>query len=368
MKRKIHYHLYSGKLSSYATPLTYDFSKTKDIRILVSQKGFSVDVDRTVKNDPSTLIQNPLFRDAIKKAAILQLIKYGAYIEDDLYVSINGKVSCVYSYKTVGKEPLLYSLCSKKLLRPMAKNWTDKSLLKILSIPKSRMGRCSASLDALLIAKSKAYETEKFIYLWMAMNGLYGFTASTASAYMSSAKAKSWIRQEYGMIKFFAMLSGYPYRGNPDEEDHVIQKIELLLTKVKSDEIESLVSALKKNDISNLYVQEINTAFENASLKPGAMHPYAALLLFMSYKMRCKYFHAEKALPLICFVNEHPLPVLRVLNVILEQYLDENMYKWFDSDIYGASILPQISVLAENCVCNKQSHLISCVVDGIDRA
>ncbi len=90
--------------------------------------------------------------------------------------------------------------------------------------------------------------------------------------------------------------------------------------------------------------------------------------IFMSYKMRCKYYHAEKALPLICFVDEHPLPVLRVLNVILEHYLDENLYRWFDNSILQASILPKISVLAENCVCDKQKHLISCVVDGINRA
>ncbi len=111
----------------------------------------------------------------------------------------------------------------------------------------------------------------------------------------------------------------------------------------------------------------IKTIFAKAGLSPEVMHPYASLLLYLSYKMRCKYFHAEKALPLICFVNEHPLPVLRVLNVILEDYLDENLHRWFDDDLFKASILPAIISLAENCVCNKK-HLVSCVIDGIDKA
>ena len=367
MNRKTHYHLYSGKILDPVTSLTYVFSNTKCIQMIVSQRGFSVDVDRGVKNNPSSILQDPLFRDAVKKAAMLQLIIFGAYTEEDLYVSIDGEVSCIFSRKTADNDLLLYSLCNKKLLRPMAKNWKDKSLLRILCVPKSRKGRLDAALDALLISKSKVYETEKFIYLWMAMNGLYGFTSEIAVPLMISTKEKKWIKQEHGQIKFFAMLSGYPYRGNPDDGDRVVQKLELALAGIKADEIESLISALKSNDDSNPYVCEIKAIFVKAGLSRGVIHPYTALLLFMSYKIRCKYFHAEKALPLICFINEHPLPVLRVLNVILENYLDENLYRWFDNDFFEASILPEITVLAENCVCNKNQQLISCVVDGIDR-
>ena len=367
MGRYTHYHLYSGKITRTVKPLTYDYSRTKGIKLRVTRSGFSIDVDRTVTKDASSLLLDPLFRDAIKKAVVIQLIKYGFYTDDDLYVDIDGKVTCLYCGKDYASKKLIYSLCGRNLQRPMTQPWTDDSLQRILASTKSKANRLDAALDALLIAKSKYYETERFLYLWMAMNGLYGFVAELALEYMRSGKERDWIKKEFGEIKFFAMILGYPYRGRFNgTEDDTVKELELLLTGIGSNGVEDFINAAKNNDENNRFVEGIHNVFEKAGVESGKMHPYAAMLLFMSYKVRCKYFHAEKAVPLICFEEEHPLPVLRVLNRVMEDFLDDNLNKWFDSGVLNISFLPRIRNYAENFVCGNNG-INSCVIDGEEK-
>lgn len=368
MGRYTHYHLYSGKITRSVKPLTYNYSRTTGIKLRVTRGGFSIDVNRSVKKEASSLLRDPLFRDAIKKAVIIQLIKYGFYTDADLYADINGKVTCLYDSKVDATRKLIYSLCGRKLQRPMTQPWTDDSLLRVLSSTKSKANRLDAALDALLIAKSKFYETERFIYLWMAINGLYGYVAEFASEYMQSKKERDWIKKEFSEIKFFAMILGYPYRGRFNgTEDDTVKVLELLLTHIGNDRVDDFINAAKNNDMNNRFVEGIHDVFEKAGVEAGKMHPYAAMLLFMPYKVRCKYFHAEKAVPLICFEEEHPLPVLRVLNRVMEDYLDENLNRWFDSGALNDFFIPRIISYAENCVCDKNSYLSSCVVDGEEK-
>ncbi len=88
MKQKIHYRLYSGKISQSITPWTYKYSNTANIKMWVSKNGFAVDLYQTVKKEPSSILRDFLFRDAIKKAAVIQLIKFGTFTEEDLYIEI----------------------------------------------------------------------------------------------------------------------------------------------------------------------------------------------------------------------------------------------------------------------------------------
>ena len=51
----------------------------------------------------------------------------------------------------------------------------QKTVEGILSKTKTTYDSRIASLYALICSKSKHYEAERFIYLWMAFNGMYGY-------------------------------------------------------------------------------------------------------------------------------------------------------------------------------------------------
>ncbi len=362
------YRVYSGKVPKTIKPLVYQFGRTPDIYMTVSKNGFTVEVSRSVKKEGYRLLDDLLIRDAIRKAARIQLIRYGAISVSSIYAEINGKKTCLYDSTTKNQEALIYSLCGNSLYRKLSTFWEDDAIKRVLSVPKSRTDRRDAALDALLVAKAKEYETEKFIYLWMSMNGLYGYAAEIASKYMKSKREQKWINREYAQIKFFAMLNGYAYCFNNEQEAQVVRKLENLLGKIAESQIESLLEAVKTNEKGNVFVVEIITILKDSGIAEEAIHPYAVLLLYLSYKIRCKYFHAEKGVPLICFKNEHPLPVLRMLNVLLEDYIDNNLHKWFDEKLFNERINPCIIELASNCICDKSGRLSTCIVNGEEKA
>ena len=82
------------------------------------------------------------------------------------------------------------------------------------------------------------------------------------------------------------------------------------------------------------------------------------MLVWLPYQLRCKYFHAENALPMFCFSEEHPLSTLRVVNKLLEQYLDANLPQWFGDENLNNCLLPTIRTAIDGCKCNKDGYLV----------
>lgn len=80
MSRKIRYQVYTEGTKLSEKPMLYNFSNTKNIRMTVNQNGFNIQVDRTVKISADKILEDKLFRDAVKKACLIQLIKYGKSI------------------------------------------------------------------------------------------------------------------------------------------------------------------------------------------------------------------------------------------------------------------------------------------------
>ncbi|MBQ1294389.1 MAG: hypothetical protein IIY21_10145, partial [Clostridiales bacterium] len=61
------------------------------------------------------------------------------------------------------RTPLVYGICGNSLARKMSNNWGYPQFERILKKTKSKTDRLDASLYALLVAKSKTFETERFI-------------------------------------------------------------------------------------------------------------------------------------------------------------------------------------------------------------
>ena len=59
---------------------------------------------------------------------------------------------------------------------------------------------------------------------------------------------------------------------------------------------------------------------------------YGYLLTQFSYYYRCTFIHANKPIPLFSFNNEIELKSLKIINSLLEEFIENNLNKWFDSD------------------------------------
>lgn len=140
-----------------------------------------------------------------------------------------------------------------------------------------------------------------------------------------------------------------------------------MISKLTDEPINQIIKAVKNNDCAYDFVKNMHSIFVEEGCEEGKMHPYMALLLYLSYKMRCNYFHAERPVAMICFENEHPIPVLKILNAFIEDFLDSNLSRWFDTKDLEDNIKPRIRLLVECCKCDSNGRLKSCIIDGEDK-
>ena len=132
MKTKVLYHIHSGTVSKGTKPFVYQFGHTTDIQMQVSKTGFTIEVFRTMRKDGAQLMQDTLFRDAIKKAYLIQLIKYGAMSKSSVFAEVDQDRYCLFDNET--DKGLIYSLCGNKLRKSMSKQWGDNAVQRILDV------------------------------------------------------------------------------------------------------------------------------------------------------------------------------------------------------------------------------------------
>lgn len=69
-------------------------------------------------------------------------------------------------------------MVDKKLYHEIEQVWSDEEIKGFLNLTKSSNDTRLAALNAFIISKSKIFETEQFIYLWTAFNGMYNYLSS----------------------------------------------------------------------------------------------------------------------------------------------------------------------------------------------
>jgi len=283
---------------------------------------------------PEDILRDSAFRDAIKKAYLLQLLKYGkCRQEEELKLSVNGNNDSILIRD--GNE-LLYPLCGYVLNKKLGHYWEKEQVVnRILSTPKSGYDRRFASLFALVTSRAKTLETERFIYLWIAMNALYGYVSEKGKRSLPK-EGIEWIKKEFAQLKFFSLIMGYQYRSlnkgktidEKKQNNHLLFSLERLCASIPSENTSSFVFACQKNDCSNQWVDEIHKLLKEFNADED-IHPYMLVLLWLPYQIRCKYFHGEATIPFLCFSDEHPIPALKVVNQVLDNFLDNNLPHWF---------------------------------------
>lgn len=361
MGKKILYQVKANSIASSPYKYNYKYDKTDNIHLFISKNAFSIEVERTINTPSHEILANRLFVDGIKKAHLIHTILYGTSVRvKKLTASIDKSETDIYCASSPD-EYLIYCLYGKKLVSPFPNDWKNNNVGEfILSVrTENKEYRLIAALNALTMAKSKYFATEKFMYLWMAMNGLYGYIAQIAKEDVFSKSEESWINKERGQIEFLSIYLGFDFHWiEKGKETEVRTAMESILGTIIETDYNKLLKALDSNNVENSTVNMIHSFFDKNKIIES--NPYILLLLWLSYQIRCKYFHSELTLPVYCFSEESPLPALKFLNYLLEQFLDNNLLLFLNNDSLQKSILPRIKNYVQ--ACRWDNHLNKIVI------
>ena len=172
-----------------------------------------------------------------------------------------------------------------------------------------------AALYAYLYSKSKQFETERFFFLWMAMNGMY---VSLAPAGI--------VREDRRIREFLVRFGLGEEMINSHESERLCKLVMLQLLNYQ--EPITRESLLEENHglLFNLLQQSILVRPDGTAYR---VTPFGFMLVVLPYYLRCKLFHANKPAELFSFKNDMELNALRVVNSLIEEFLDHELLTVF---------------------------------------
>ncbi len=210
------------------------------------------------------------------------------------------------------KSPVIYSLISGKLKRSMSDEWqsvdADAVFEYFLKNHKTDQNTLAASVYALLYSKAKNNETERFQYLWMAMNGLYTYLATLI--YPNIKPSDKQFPGESEKIQLLEKIenwgtgyvtSTYNQKHN-EKESHLAEMAHMIEDVLKEANFE-------RPDIEELIWNEFKTS---QTFKPNNSNDEedkeikleGYLNLWYPYYLRCKMFHANKPIPMFSLAKK----------------------------------------------------------------
>lgn len=279
-----------------------------------------------------------LFPDAIKKAMLAHLVLFSEHIKiKTMSVHIDEDSECIVNTDE-GHTPPLYSMIIGKLYRPFSRKWSDASINGLLTQTKSSYDSRTAALFALICSKCKHYESERFIYLWMAFNGMYNYFAYLVSDTHSMKKVK----QEYKQLRYFQRLFtlGDETISDDTEKKRIAHKVIALIRNESLD----ITHQFLESENGKILCEKIRLLLvKPQDGKPYKLTPYGYLLTQFSYYYRCNLIHANKPLALFSFADESDICCLRAINSLLEEFMENNLNLWFDDEFVDEHLRPVAS-------------------------
>lgn len=189
---------------------TYAFGQTRNIQMHLHSGSALIIFSQSSVHQPEVLrtCRDIFCSDAIKKAMLVHLMIYAKPLSiRTLQLSVNGQIADVY----VAQEeplPLVYSMINRELDHPLPARWkSDEIIHTVLNSAKSTYDGRHNALIALLIAKSKIYRSEKAMYLWMAMNGLYQCQYCPSDLYFNTAYGMDTDAETTALLSMVWVLS-----------------------------------------------------------------------------------------------------------------------------------------------------------------
>lgn len=334
--KKHNHRLIVNKISKDNVRYTYNFGSTKDIELILSETGFSITADLTKIYDSNEMLSGNsyLFPDGIKKALLLYLIKYSKSLKiKNITIQIDNDEEILnFNDETI---PPVYSMINGNLFRNMPVEFSDKAVFEhLLNTPKSKYDKRIVSLFAFLFSKNKEYETERFIYLWTAFNGMYGWLWEFIYEVQNYKDSREY-KQILGILKYLEL----------GEETIEKNKEKFRLTN-------EAIAILKEMDVSLANRNYIETSIIGTKITQILNSPnnqnknynitaYGYLITQLSYYFRCKIVHGDKPIFLFAYSDDRELHALQIINALLEEVIENNLPKWFDNDYVQNVIIPK---------------------------
>ena len=331
---KIRHSLTINTIGAEYNKFTYDFGPTKDVELIVSETGAQITADLTRIYDSKEMLcgDSYLFADAINKALLLYLMRYSRTLKIEvLTFRIDSKEESILLDQHA--EPPVYSMITGKLHRPISVEFSEKAITdQLLKMTKSKYDKRIAALFALLLSKSKRYETERFIYLWTSLNGMYSWISDIVAEANGVEKCRKEYKQIIAFQKFIDVGSG-----TIAEKDKapIAHEVVLILGNISNQRV--LRADIEAKDLS----QQISAALKSASGEKYNLTAYGYLLTQLSYYFRCKIVHGSRPVLLFSHADNKELHALKVINDLLEEFIDNNLYEWFDEKYITDIIIPK---------------------------
>lgn len=324
MKKHIHKIVINGN-KKYTHKYTYKFGNTNDISIELSKDSLCITAELTKIYDKNEMISQGcyLFPDAIKKALTLHLILFSKNVTiKTMTVQIDDE-SAVVADTRQGHTPPIFSMVDKELHNQIIEKWSAEEIEGFLGLTKSSDDSRLAALNAFIISKSKVFETERFIYLWTAFNGMYNYYAKVVSDIKGVKYKKEWKKIEF-MLK---LIDGGTTLISDKDKSVIGYKVVAKVDKNYNGDISN--SSL--NDKYKVLAQEIVELLINSDNNtPYDITPYGYLLMQFSYFFRCNIIHGDKPYALFSFADESEIKCLKCVNELLDEFIEINLHSWFD--------------------------------------
>lgn len=305
---------------------TYAFGRTKNIQLHIHNSKAMIEFSQDAVHSQKSIqtYGDYLCSDAIKKAMLIHLLLYAKpLIIRSLQLSVDGQISHILDdqHKTI-----VYSMINTNLDSPVTSELKEREIFcNLLNTTKSAYDGRHNALIALLLAKASAYRSEKAMYLWMSMNGLYGFLAHKANEHATNSKAR--ITQEWEEQNFMCLLLGIGkaslHNVSGDDKTRIMQEA-MSMVRTCDMEPESLYDGLKEGQ-KNTVTEKIGGILAKYNCD---MEPYSFLCIWLPYQIRCKYFHSNAAIPLFSYADEPIMEVLRYTNYMVERFVEEHLPVW----------------------------------------
>lgn len=334
MKKHLHI-LTVNNLSKNMTEYIYKFGHTKNIKLSLSKTGFSVSVELKKMYNKEEMLSGDsyLFPDSIRKGLLLFLIKYNKSLDiDSITVKIDDEEEKVTFDEKV-KSPI-YSMVNGNLQRKIPKSFSNNTVFNyLLNITKSNYDKRIASLFALLCSKSKEYETERFIYLWTSFNGMYSYLSELIAKANNTDKYRKEYKKIIGLQQFIDVGKGTIAK---EDETSIANAIFSILKDISAERVGR----------SDIEAEEISKKIEGVLNKNKYnLTAYGYVLTQLSYYFRCKIIHGSKPIYLFSYAADKELCGLKIINDLLEEFIDDNLPLWFDEKYINNYIIPKTKTI-----------------------
>lgn len=323
---KHRYQLIINHGSTTRTPYAYSFGGTKGILFHLRKNCALIEFMQNAVHSANSIrtYGDHLCSDAIKKAMLIHLILYSKpLIIKSVQLDVDGEISDV---TTSANNTIVFSMITGPLDSPMPQTFRTASVVNSLlnTVKSSYDGRHNA-LMALLLGKANPYRSEKSMYLWMAVNGFYGFLTQKANENAIDRKKRikdEW--QEQDLMCFVLGIGKASMSNTPREErTKIMQEAMSLLRKINiaPNVLYDCLMAGQESQITD----ELKKLLAEYKI---TMEPFSFFCIWLPYQIRCKFFHSNTAMPLFSYADEPMMKVLYYTNYFVERLVEENLPMW----------------------------------------